>query len=50
MQEYLRLQLIELARVPDNEQLLAAVRERKRATGSRLAAGDIVSAKDADHR
>lgn len=50
LQEYLRLQLIELARRPDPEVLLARIRERKASTGSRLAAERILSHRDADRR
>jgi len=48
LQEYLRSQLIELARRPDANSLLAQVRERKRRTGSRLSVEDILNARDAD--
>ena len=48
LQEYLRLQLIELARRPDPDALLARVRERKRRTGSRLSVSSILAHRDAD--
>lgn len=50
LQEYLRAQLIELARHPDPEALMARVRERKRRTGSRLANDSIVEHRNADRR
>lgn len=50
LQEYLRGELIELARRPDHETLLARVRERKRQTGSRLSADRILDHRDADRR
>ncbi len=48
LQEYLRLQLIELARRPDPDALIARMRERKAGTGSRLARKRILSHRDAD--
>lgn len=50
LQEYLRSQLVELARRPDAEALIARVRERKRRTGSRLAGDDILAHRDAGRR
>ncbi len=50
LQEYLRAQLIELARRPDPEALMARVRERKRRTASRLASDRIVEHRDTDRR
>jgi plasmid stability protein len=50
LQEYLRWQLIELARRPDARALLARVRERKQATGSRLSADSVLAHRDADRR
>jgi antitoxin FitA len=49
-QEYVRSQLIELARRPDAEVLLARVRDRKHRTGSRLSAESILGHRDADRR
>ena len=52
LQEYLRGQLIELARRPDSAVVIARVRERKQRTGTRLSAERILSyrnaARDAD--
>lgn len=48
LQEYVRLQLVELVRRPDPQELLAAVRERKRRTGSRLSTAEILSDRDTD--
>ena len=50
MQEYLRMQLIELAESVDSDELLARVRARKEQTGSRLPAGEILAAKGRDLR
>jgi plasmid stability protein len=48
LQEYLRAELIELARRPDPGALLARVRERKERTGSQLERNRIVAHRDAD--
>lgn len=48
LEEYLRAELIELARRPDPGQLLADVRERKLRAGTRLPAETILSHRDAD--
>ncbi len=48
LQEYLRSQLIELARRPDPDVWLARVRERKQRTGSELSAVSILGHRDAD--
>ena len=50
LQEYLRGELIELARRPDVDTLLARVRVRKQATGSTLSATKILSHRDAGRR
>jgi plasmid stability protein len=50
LQEYLRNQLIELARRPDPEALLAQIRERKHQTGSKLSAERILDYRDAERR
>lgn len=50
LQEYLRAQLVELARRPDAEVLLSSIRERKQRTGSRLSAEAILEHRDADRR
>ena len=50
LQEYLRAQLIELARRPDPEAVIARMRARKERTGSRIAAGSILAKRDADRR
>lgn len=50
LQEYLRAQLIELARRPDPEVLVARIRERKERTGTRLEREDILAHRDADRR
>jgi plasmid stability protein len=50
LQEYLRLQLIELARRPDPDALLARIRERKANTGSMLVAERILAYRDSDRK
>lgn len=50
LQEYLRAQLIELARRPEVDVVLARIRERKKLTGSRLEASTILAHRDADRR
>ena len=50
LQEYLRAQLIELARLPDPEVLMARARTRKDRTGTRLSPGSILAHRDADRR
>lgn len=42
LQEYLRAQLIDLARRPDPEVFVARLRERKRAAGARLSPEEIL--------
>lgn len=50
LQEYLRGELIDLARRPDPAALMARVRDRKQRTGSRLPAEKILAHRDADRR
>jgi plasmid stability protein len=50
LQEYLRSQLIELARRPDPEALLVQIRQRKRQTRSKLPAERILDYRDAERR
>jgi plasmid stability protein len=50
LQEYLRGELIELARRPDPSALMVRVRDRKQRTASRLPANRILSHRDADRR
>ena len=50
LQEYLRAQLIALARKPDAETLMSRVRERKQHTGTSLPADKIVRHRDVDRR
>lgn len=50
LQEYLRAELIDLARRPSADVLMAGVHERKRRTGSRLARDAIVAHRDAERR
>lgn len=50
LQEYLRLQLIDLAHRPDPAVLLAEVREWKHRTGGRLDPATILGHRDADRR
>lgn len=46
LQEYLRARLIDLAATPDVEDIVARVRERKVATGTRLTARKILAYRD----
>lgn len=50
LQEYLRTQLIELARRPDPEVFIARVRARKERTGSRLTPDTILAHRAEDRR
>ncbi len=50
LQEHLRAELIELARRPSVDDLLARVQARKAATGSRLSAEAILGHRDAGRR
>jgi plasmid stability protein len=50
LQEYLRTKLVELARQPEAESLVARIRCRKAATGSTLSADRILSYRSADRR
>lgn len=50
LQEHLRAELIELARRPSTAMLMARVRARKDATGSRLPAASILGHRDRDRR
>lgn len=50
LQEYLRAELIALAEQPSPEVLMARVRERKAASGSRLSTTAILGHRDADRR
>ena len=50
LQEYVRSQLIELARRPDPEVLLARARDRTQRIGSRLSVESILGHRDAERR
>ena len=50
LQEYLRAQLIELARRPDPGALVARIRDRKARTGSRVSPERILAHRDAERR
>jgi len=50
LQEYLRGEMIELARNPDIDTLLSRVARRKQASESMLPAGKILARRDADRR
>jgi len=50
LQEYLRARLIEFARQPEAETLIARIRARKSATGTALSADEIMSYRDEDRR
>lgn len=47
LQEYLRAEIIALARQPDPDAVLASIAERKRHTGSTLPAKRILAHRDA---
>ena len=48
LQEYVRVQLVELVRRPDVETLMARVRDRKQRVGSRLLSASILKHREAD--
>jgi plasmid stability protein len=50
MQEFLRAELERLASRPSIEEWLKQVRARKRTSGTRLTAKEILAARDADRR
>jgi hypothetical protein len=50
LQEYLRGEMIELARKPDIESWLERVEGRKRTTRSELSVDEILSSRDEDRR
>lgn len=50
LQEYLRSELVALARRPDLETLLARIRERVERTGTRISPEQILRHRDADRR
>lgn len=50
LQEYLRSELIELARKPDMETLIERIRANKRRSGVRMVAEEILEYRDADRR
>lgn len=50
LQEYLRAQLIDLARRPDAEVLFARIRDRKTRTRSTLSSAQILGHRDAERR
>ena len=50
LQEYLRKELIDLAKRPDPQALADRIIDRKRRTGTTLAASKILDHRDADRR
>lgn len=50
LQEYLRAQLIDLARRPDPTALVARIRDRKARTGTTVTAKRILAHRDAERR
>ena len=50
MQEFLRHELERMAALPTAEELLEKLRQRKKATGTRLERSDVLVARDADRR
>jgi plasmid stability protein len=50
MQEYVRLKLVELAAVPERDEVLERIARRKARTATRVAAEEIIAARDSDRR
>ena len=50
LQEYLRIQLVEMTSRPDPESLFARIRDRKERTGSRMTVAEILEHRDAERR
>jgi antitoxin FitA len=50
LQEYLRAELVELARKPEPAALMSRVAERKQRTGTRMIAEEILEYRDSDRR
>jgi len=50
LQQHLRAELIEMASKPTVDELVATVRARKQATGSRLSASQIIAHRDEDRQ
>jgi antitoxin FitA len=50
LQEYLRAKLVELARQPDADALIARIRARKAASASSLPSDRIIAYRDEDRR
>ena len=50
LQEYLRAELVELARRPDPVALLVRIRQRRQQAGGRLSTRQILAHRDADRR
>ena len=50
MQEYVRLKLVELAAVPERDEVLARIARRLESTDTRVSAREIVAARDAERR
>lgn len=50
LQEYLRAELVELARRPDVATVVARIRDRVERTGTRLSPDEILDYRDADRR
>lgn len=50
LQQYLRAELIRLADVPDQEALMARIRERRERTGSTLTIEEILEFRDSGRR
>lgn len=50
LQAYLRARLIQLAELPDRNDLIDVIRQRKRAAGTTLTSDQILELRDADRR
>ena len=50
LQAYLRARLIQLAELPDRNDLIDVIRERKRAAGTVISADQILDLRDSDRK
>ncbi|HEX2894679.1 MAG TPA: hypothetical protein VHO29_11830 [Marmoricola sp.] len=50
MQEYLRLKLVEIASVPERDEVLSRIARRLERTGADVTAQQILTARDVDRR
>ena len=50
LQEYMRIQLVEMTSRPEPEALFARIRDRKERTATRMTVAEILDHRDADRR